>query len=134
MALGAILGVNQNLTAYLRGKLLAFSVTAAVFVWDSQVQDGYKREQNHQEADGVSSKGPCSAPMGWDGKRSCDVVQELLKNSSDKAYGTESELCTKPLRFLEKWRSSNLDSSNSKLVLQAFRMKTDDLCFCCDAF
>uniref|UniRef100_A0A8C2ESB8 Ubiquitin carboxyl-terminal hydrolase n=1 Tax=Cyprinus carpio TaxID=7962 RepID=A0A8C2ESB8_CYPCA len=89
MALGAILGVNQNLTAYLRGKLLAFSVTAAVFVWDSQVQDGYKREQNHQEADGVSRKGPCSAPMGWDGKRSCDVVEELLKNSSDKAYGTE---------------------------------------------
>uniref|UniRef100_A0A8C2EML4 ubiquitinyl hydrolase 1 n=1 Tax=Cyprinus carpio TaxID=7962 RepID=A0A8C2EML4_CYPCA len=63
--------------------------TAAVFVWDSQVQDGYKREQNHQEADGVSRKGPCSAPMGWDGKRSCDVVEELLKNSSDKAYGTE---------------------------------------------
>uniref|UniRef100_A0A8C1A6Q7 Ubiquitin carboxyl-terminal hydrolase n=1 Tax=Cyprinus carpio carpio TaxID=630221 RepID=A0A8C1A6Q7_CYPCA len=89
MALGAILGVYQNLTAYLRGKLLAFSVTAAVFVWDSQVQDGYKREQNHQEADGVSRKGPCSAPMGWDGKRSCDVVEELLKNSSDKAYGTE---------------------------------------------
>uniref|UniRef100_A0A8C1NIP6 Ubiquitin carboxyl-terminal hydrolase n=1 Tax=Cyprinus carpio TaxID=7962 RepID=A0A8C1NIP6_CYPCA len=89
MALGAILGVYQNMTAYLRGKLLAFSVTAAVFVWDSQVQDGYKREQNHQAADGVSSKGPCSAPMGWDGKRSCDVVQELLKNSSDKAYGTE---------------------------------------------
>uniref|UniRef100_A0A672KQI1 Ubiquitin carboxyl-terminal hydrolase n=1 Tax=Sinocyclocheilus grahami TaxID=75366 RepID=A0A672KQI1_SINGR len=70
-------------------KLLAFSVTAAVIVWDSQVQDGYKRDQNHQEADGVSRKGPCSAPMGWDGKKSCDVVEELLKNSSDKAYGTE---------------------------------------------
>ncbi|XP_016379737.1 ubiquitin carboxyl-terminal hydrolase 36 isoform X3 [Sinocyclocheilus rhinocerous] len=63
--------------------------TAAVIVWDSQVQDGYKRDQNHQEADGVSRKGPCSAPMGWDGKKSCDVVEELLKNSSDKAYGTE---------------------------------------------
>uniref|UniRef100_A0A671PCS8 ubiquitinyl hydrolase 1 n=1 Tax=Sinocyclocheilus anshuiensis TaxID=1608454 RepID=A0A671PCS8_9TELE len=89
MALGAILGVYQNLTSYLRVKLLAFSVTAAVIVWDSQVQDGYKRDQNQQEADGVSRKGPCSAPMGWDGKKSCDVVEELLKNSSDKAYGTE---------------------------------------------
>ncbi|XP_051741982.1 ubiquitin carboxyl-terminal hydrolase 36 [Ctenopharyngodon idella] len=63
--------------------------TAAVIVWDSQVQDGYKRKQNHQEAEGVSRKGPCFAPKGWDGKKSCDVVEELLKNSSDKAYGTE---------------------------------------------
>uniref|UniRef100_A0A8C1NMV4 Ubiquitin carboxyl-terminal hydrolase n=1 Tax=Cyprinus carpio TaxID=7962 RepID=A0A8C1NMV4_CYPCA len=61
----------------------------AVIVWDSQVQDGYKRNQNHREAEGTSRKGPCSAPMGWDGKKSCDVVEELLKNSSDKAYGTE---------------------------------------------
>ncbi|XP_056117912.1 ubiquitin carboxyl-terminal hydrolase 36 isoform X1 [Rhinichthys klamathensis goyatoka] len=63
--------------------------TAAVFVWDSQVQDGYKRQQSLQEAEGVSRKGSCSAPIGWDGKKSCDVVEELLKNSSDKAYGTE---------------------------------------------
>uniref|UniRef100_A0A673M6U2 Ubiquitin carboxyl-terminal hydrolase n=1 Tax=Sinocyclocheilus rhinocerous TaxID=307959 RepID=A0A673M6U2_9TELE len=70
-------------------KLLPFSVTAAVIVWDSQVQDGYKRDQNHREAEGTSRKGPCSAPMGWDGKKSCDVVEELLKNSSNKAYGTE---------------------------------------------
>ncbi|XP_016398900.1 ubiquitin carboxyl-terminal hydrolase 36 [Sinocyclocheilus rhinocerous] len=63
--------------------------SAAVIVWDSQVQDGYKRDQNHREAEGTSRKGPCSAPMGWDGKKSCDVVEELLKNSSNKAYGTE---------------------------------------------
>uniref|UniRef100_A0A8C1YFZ7 ubiquitinyl hydrolase 1 n=1 Tax=Cyprinus carpio TaxID=7962 RepID=A0A8C1YFZ7_CYPCA len=69
--------------------LLPFSDTAAVIVWDSQVQDGYKRNQNHREAEATSRKGPCSAPMGWDGKKSCDVVEELLKNSSDKAYGTE---------------------------------------------
>lgn len=62
-----------------------------MIVWDSQVQDGYKRNQNHREAEGTSRKGPCSAPMGWDGKKSCDVVEELLKNSSDKAYGTEGE-------------------------------------------
>uniref|UniRef100_A0A9R1SHG9 Ubiquitin carboxyl-terminal hydrolase n=2 Tax=Cyprinus carpio TaxID=7962 RepID=A0A9R1SHG9_CYPCA len=72
-----------------RVTLLPFSDTAAVIVWDSQVQDGYKRNQNHREAEGTSRKGPCSAPMGWDGKKSCDVVEELLKNSSDKAYGTE---------------------------------------------
>ncbi|XP_073690399.1 ubiquitin carboxyl-terminal hydrolase 36-like [Garra rufa] len=65
------------------------SSTAAVIVWDSQVQDGFKRGQNHQEAEGASKKGTCSAPMVWDGKKSCDVVDELLKNSSDKAYGTD---------------------------------------------
>ncbi|XP_016322832.1 ubiquitin carboxyl-terminal hydrolase 36 isoform X2 [Sinocyclocheilus anshuiensis] len=63
--------------------------SAAVIVWDSQVQDGYKCDQNHREAEGTSRKGPCSAPMGWDGKKSCNVVEELLKNSSNKAYGTE---------------------------------------------
>ncbi|XP_016114584.1 ubiquitin carboxyl-terminal hydrolase 36-like [Sinocyclocheilus grahami] len=63
--------------------------SAAVIVWDSQVRDGYKCDQNHREAEGTSRKGPCSAPMGWDGKKSCNVVEELLKNSSNKAYGTE---------------------------------------------
>ncbi len=70
---------------------MLFSVTAAVIGWDSQVQDGYKRNQNHQEAEDTSRKGPCSAPVGWDGKKSCDVVEELLKNSSNKAYGFEGE-------------------------------------------
>ncbi|XP_051570274.1 ubiquitin carboxyl-terminal hydrolase 36-like [Myxocyprinus asiaticus] len=62
--------------------------TAAVIVWDSQVQDGFKRNLNNDDAEGVSRKGLCSAPLGWDGKKSCDVVQELLKSASDKAYGT----------------------------------------------
>lgn len=61
--------------------------TAAVIVWDSQLQDGYNWKQSCPEAEGVSRRG--SAPVGWDGKRSCDVVEELLRNSSDKAYGTE---------------------------------------------
>lgn len=91
MALASVLGVRQYLTSYFRVNL-GFSVTAAVFVWDSQVQDGYKRKQSLQEDEGVSRKGSCSAPIGWDGKKSCDVVEELLKNSSDKAYGTEGEL------------------------------------------
>ncbi|XP_030646052.1 ubiquitin carboxyl-terminal hydrolase 36 [Chanos chanos] len=62
---------------------------AAVTVWDSQVKDGYKRTENPSGADDVSGKGPCPAPMAWDGKRSNSVVEELLKNSLDKAYGTE---------------------------------------------
>ncbi|XP_067280102.1 ubiquitin carboxyl-terminal hydrolase 36 isoform X2 [Pseudorasbora parva] len=65
---------------------------AAVIVWDSQFQDGFKRKQSHHEAEDVSRKGPCSAPSGWDGRKSCGVVEELLRNSSDKAYGTEGEL------------------------------------------
>ncbi len=81
----------RNRRLYFKVKLLLFSVTAAVIGWDSQVQDGYKRSQNHQEAEDTSRKGPCSAPVGWDGKKSCDVVEELLKNSSNKAYGFEGE-------------------------------------------
>lgn len=63
--------------------------TASVIVWDSQVQDSYNRKQICQEAEGVSRKGLSSVPMGWDGRKSCDVVEELLRSSSDKAYGTE---------------------------------------------
>lgn len=65
------------------------SKAAPVIVWDSQVQDGFKSSQNHNEAEDMSGKKSCAVPVCWDGKKSCDVVQELLKNSSDKAYGTE---------------------------------------------
>ncbi|XP_061080319.1 ubiquitin carboxyl-terminal hydrolase 36 [Conger conger] len=58
------------------------SSSAAVFVWDRQVRDGYKRPQEAPAAE----EGP--APMAWDGKRTCSVVEELLRNSADKAYGT----------------------------------------------
>ncbi|MGH0148793.1 UNVERIFIED_CONTAM: hypothetical protein FKN15_020878 [Acipenser sinensis] len=61
---------------------------AAVFVWDSQVQDGYKRTVN-----APTSESTCSAPkppsLAWDGKKGSSVVDELLKHSMDKAYGTE---------------------------------------------
>ncbi|XP_029455002.1 ubiquitin carboxyl-terminal hydrolase 36 isoform X1 [Rhinatrema bivittatum] len=53
---------------------------ATVFVWDSQVQDGYKRVEN--------PKFPTPS-LAWDGKKESSVVQELLKHCMDKAYGTE---------------------------------------------
>ncbi|KAM6957751.1 ubiquitin carboxyl-terminal hydrolase 36 [Aplochiton taeniatus] len=57
---------------------------ASVVVWDSQVKDGYKR---HQAPVSEEECGRAPAPVTWDGKQSSDVVQELLKNSADKAYG-----------------------------------------------
>lgn len=63
-----------------------FSTVAAVVVWDSQVRDGYKR-----------SKAPAangSAAGAWDGRRASGVVEELLRNATDKAYGTSGEILT----------------------------------------
>uniref|UniRef100_A0A8C5GZK0 Ubiquitin carboxyl-terminal hydrolase n=1 Tax=Gouania willdenowi TaxID=441366 RepID=A0A8C5GZK0_GOUWI len=68
---------------------LAFvlSDAAAVVVWDSQVKDGYKRSQAPAANGSVSEVPARTAPSSWDGKKTSDVVQELLKNASDKAYG-----------------------------------------------
>nr|XP_046271244.1 ubiquitin carboxyl-terminal hydrolase 36 isoform X2 [Scatophagus argus] len=62
--------------------------TATVVVWDSQVKDGYKRSKVPM-ADGSESGDTSTrvAPVAWDGKKTSGVVEELLKNSSDKAYG-----------------------------------------------
>ncbi|KAJ8345862.1 hypothetical protein SKAU_G00300550 [Synaphobranchus kaupii] len=65
------------------------SSSAAVFVWDSQVRDGYKRTQAEPAVKEGGGHAPRPAPMAWDGKRSCSVVEELLRNSADKAYGTQ---------------------------------------------
>ncbi|KAL2102028.1 hypothetical protein ACEWY4_003789 [Coilia grayii] len=64
------------------------ATAAPVVVWDSKVQDGYKRIHApaavKEEEEGVSG----SSPKGcWDGRRSGGVVEELLKNTSNKAYG-----------------------------------------------
>ncbi|XP_028311528.1 ubiquitin carboxyl-terminal hydrolase 36 [Gouania willdenowi] len=59
----------------------------AVVVWDSQVKDGYKRSQAPAANGSVSEVPARTAPSSWDGKKTSDVVQELLKNASDKAYG-----------------------------------------------
>uniref|UniRef100_A0AAQ4QK21 ubiquitinyl hydrolase 1 n=1 Tax=Gasterosteus aculeatus aculeatus TaxID=481459 RepID=A0AAQ4QK21_GASAC len=58
---------------------------AKVVVWDSHVKDGFKRSRV-PAADG-SGSGDAPTPVGWDGKKTSGVVEELLRNSSDKAYG-----------------------------------------------
>ncbi|XP_022608275.1 ubiquitin carboxyl-terminal hydrolase 36 isoform X2 [Seriola dumerili] len=63
--------------------------TATVVVWDSQVKDGYKRSQA-PAADGSAlgdNTPACAAPVAWDGKKTSGVVEELLRNATDKAYG-----------------------------------------------
>ncbi|XP_078427266.1 ubiquitin carboxyl-terminal hydrolase 36 [Cetorhinus maximus] len=57
-----------------------------VFIWDSQVTEGYKRSQNHSGEDGPVMP---IASLAWDGKKQSNVIQELLKHSNNKAYGTE---------------------------------------------
>ncbi|KAM4032925.1 ubiquitin carboxyl-terminal hydrolase 36 isoform 1-T2 [Anomaloglossus baeobatrachus] len=54
----------------------------SVFVWDTHIKDGYKRSNS---INGVEKK----FRLNWDGTRNSSVVQELLKNSSNKAYGME---------------------------------------------
>ncbi|XP_066443252.1 ubiquitin carboxyl-terminal hydrolase 36 [Eleutherodactylus coqui] len=54
----------------------------SVFVWDTHIKDGYKRSHS---INGSEKK----FRPAWDGTKDSSVVQELLKNSSNKAYGTE---------------------------------------------
>ncbi|KAM9780520.1 ubiquitin carboxyl-terminal hydrolase 36 [Neosynchiropus ocellatus] len=60
---------------------------APVVVWDSQVKDGYKRCQAPAVADDGAGAPKAAVPVAWDGKKTLDVVEELLQNSTDKAYG-----------------------------------------------
>lgn len=63
--------------------------TASVVVWDSQVKDSYKRSQTPAAVGKVPKDSPTStAPAVWDGKKT-GVVEELLQNASDKAYGAK---------------------------------------------
>ncbi|KAM4531907.1 ubiquitin carboxyl-terminal hydrolase 36 isoform 2-T2 [Odontesthes bonariensis] len=62
--------------------------TATVVVWDSQVKDGYKRSQAPAADGGALGDAPSrAARVAWDGKKTSDVVEELLQNATDKAYG-----------------------------------------------
>ncbi|KAK2833411.1 hypothetical protein Q5P01_017300 [Channa striata] len=63
--------------------------TATVVVWDSQVKDGYKRSQAPAADGGALGDSPPTpaAPVTWDGKKTSGVVEELLRNATDKAYG-----------------------------------------------
>ncbi|KAJ0058126.1 hypothetical protein NL108_007412, partial [Boleophthalmus pectinirostris] len=66
--------------------------TAPVVLWNSQVKDGYKRSQAPAPVSKESQNTPThTAPTVWDGKKSSDVVEELLKNATDKAYGANGE-------------------------------------------
>ncbi|XP_029293620.1 ubiquitin carboxyl-terminal hydrolase 36 isoform X2 [Cottoperca gobio] len=61
---------------------------ATVVVWDSHVKDGYKRSQAPAADGEESGDAPTrAAPVAWDGKKTSGVVEELLKNATDKAYG-----------------------------------------------
>uniref|UniRef100_A0A3Q2P671 ubiquitinyl hydrolase 1 n=1 Tax=Fundulus heteroclitus TaxID=8078 RepID=A0A3Q2P671_FUNHE len=61
---------------------------STVVLWDSQVRDGYKRSRAPAADGSAPAKTPSRvAPASWDGKKSSAVVEELLKNSTDKAYG-----------------------------------------------
>ncbi|XP_056263078.1 ubiquitin carboxyl-terminal hydrolase 36 isoform X2 [Pseudoliparis swirei] len=60
--------------------------TAPVVAWDSQVKDGYKRSQV-PAADGSESDPTRAAPVAGGGETTGGVVEELLRNSTDKAYG-----------------------------------------------
>lgn len=61
-------------------------------VWDSQVKDGYKRSQAPAADESASGDAPTrAAPVAWDGKKTSGVVEELLRNATDKAYGANGE-------------------------------------------
>lgn len=61
-------------------------------MWDSQLKDGYKRCQAPAATeDGPGDSAPRPAALAWDGKKSSGVVEELLKNATDKAYGANGE-------------------------------------------
>ncbi|XP_059204004.1 ubiquitin carboxyl-terminal hydrolase 36 [Centropristis striata] len=62
--------------------------TARVVVWDSKVKDGYKRSQAPAaEVSELEDTSTRAAPVSWDGKKTSGVVEELLRNATDKAYG-----------------------------------------------
>lgn len=65
---------------------------APVVVWDKQVKDGYKCCQAPAaNGDAPGDAPPRAAPVAWDGKKTSGVVEELLKNATDKAYGASGE-------------------------------------------
>ncbi|KAA8582588.1 ubiquitin carboxyl-terminal hydrolase 36 isoform X1 [Etheostoma spectabile] len=62
--------------------------TATVVFWDSQVKDSYKRRQAPAADRSELGDNPSrAAPVAWDGKKTSGVVEELLRNATDKAYG-----------------------------------------------
>lgn len=59
------------------------------------MKDGYKRSQAPLTDGGKSGDALArAAPLAWDGKKTSGVVEELLRNASDKAYGANGEMLT----------------------------------------
>ena len=56
------------------------------------MKDSYKRSQA-PAADGseLGDTQSRAAPVAWDGKKTSGVVEELLRNATDKAYGANGE-------------------------------------------
>uniref|UniRef100_A0A1A8IDI9 Ubiquitin specific peptidase 36 n=1 Tax=Nothobranchius kuhntae TaxID=321403 RepID=A0A1A8IDI9_NOTKU len=63
------------------------NLSAPVLVWNSQVKDGYKRSHTlAAEAGEPMDASKHTHTAAWDGKKTGGVVEDLLKNSTDKAY------------------------------------------------
>uniref|UniRef100_H3BA60 Ubiquitin specific peptidase 36 n=1 Tax=Latimeria chalumnae TaxID=7897 RepID=H3BA60_LATCH len=66
--------------------------TAAVFVWDSQVRDGYKVSSDTPSTENLNLEPVLASQkssLAWDGKKESRVVQDLLQHSTNRAYGTK---------------------------------------------
>uniref|UniRef100_A0A3B3ZGS2 USP domain-containing protein n=1 Tax=Periophthalmus magnuspinnatus TaxID=409849 RepID=A0A3B3ZGS2_9GOBI len=60
--------------------------------YPNQVKDGYKRTQAPAPVSKeYQDSSACTGGTVWDGKKTSDVVEELLKNATDKAYGANGE-------------------------------------------
>uniref|UniRef100_A0A1A8AF17 ubiquitinyl hydrolase 1 n=2 Tax=Nothobranchius furzeri TaxID=105023 RepID=A0A1A8AF17_NOTFU len=63
------------------------NLSAPVLVWNSQVKDGFKRSHTlAAEAGEPMDASKHTHTAAWDGKKTGGVVEDLLKNSTDKAY------------------------------------------------
>lgn len=80
----------ENMTKMIYGFFFP-PAPATVVVWDSQVKDGYKRSKAPAADDKSDDSSKCAASLSWDGKKTSGVVEELLKNASDKAYGANGK-------------------------------------------
>lgn len=63
------------------------------------MKDGYRRSKAPAADASASGDTPTSAaPVAWDGKKMSGVVEELLRNATDKAYGANGETLTVNLK------------------------------------
>lgn len=68
------------------------STLGSVVVWDSHMKDGYVCSKTRTTVEDALGDAPTHvASLAWDGKKTSGVVEELLRNATDKAYGANSE-------------------------------------------